>query len=150
MRKLADTTVGERVTRYDPLTGRAYLTDPAVWDAADPSTWVEMPWPLAGVEIVGPPPRRVELPQRWVERAEAEGWVELKGRKIVHRPGGPEHAPWAVTHTFVQADKIVIKTSPRTVYRVVESPDKWPVSKNERDEGFGGDVRWYFEAELDS
>ncbi len=149
MRKLADTSAGQRVTRYDPVTGNGYLTDPAVWDPADPATWVPVPWPLAGVELVEGPPKKHMLSMSWVGQAEQEGWVELEGRKVVHRPGGPEANPWQVTHTFLQASSITIHAVDGPVrYRVLENPDKWPDRKNENDEGFGGEVRWFYEVEL--
>ena len=34
-------------------------------------------------------------------------------------------------------------------YRVVNQPDKYPAEKNEFDEGFGGEVNWFFELELE-
>lgn len=150
-RKLADTSSGERVKRYDPFSGAAYLADPETWDVKDESTWVESPWPLAGVAFEGEAPDKDSISMAFVSKAQAEGWVSLEGERVVHRPGGPPEAPWRVTHSFVQADAIVFHLFDGDVrYRVVENPDKWPDEKNHRDEGFGGEVRWYYEIEREA
>jgi hypothetical protein len=144
IRKLADKSVGERVTRYDPETGASYLTDPETWDRADESTWVEQPWPLLGIQVDNAP-KTCEIPLKFLLRGRAEGWLTIEGEEVVHRPGGPPENPWAVTHTFVQGDVLVLHSVDGDVrYEIVDSPDKWPAEKNERDEGFGGEVRWYF------
>ncbi len=117
----------------------------------DPSTpgFEHEPWPLAGMEIEGKPPREAIIPTSWVEKRLAEGLVTLEGDRVVHRPGGPQESPWRVTHTFRHADTIVLHCASGDVrYRVVENPDKWPAEKNARDEGFGGDVRWFYRARL--
>lgn len=149
VRKLADKSSGVREKRFDPQTGDPYLVDPAEWDADDPSTHVAKPWPSLGVVVEGELPKKTALNTGFVNKAVSEGWAELEGRSIVHRPGGPPEDPWRVTHTFVQADAIVFHFADKDVkYNVVESPDKFPEEKNEFDEGFGGDVRWMFVLEL--
>ena len=143
LRKLADRSDGERVTRYDPVTGERYLADPD-----DPGT--PKPWPLAGVEFVGDPPKTAEVPTSWVARGAAEGWLELEGAEVVHRPGGPPDNPWTVTHTFVKLEAFTVKAIDGDVrYTVTQNPDKWPAEKNDRDEGFGGEVRWFYKVRLD-
>lgn len=151
IRKLADKSSGDRVRRFDPVTGNGYLTDPATWDLADRSTWLEVPWPLAGITVEGDAPKVTRVPASFVTKGMREGWLELEGYRVVHRPGGPPDDPWRVTHTFVQGDTLVLHTVDGDVrYRVVESPDKWPAEKNENDEGFGGEVRWFFDLKLEA
>lgn len=143
VRKLADYSDGERVTRWNPQTGEKYLADPS-----DPDT--PKPWPLLGIAIEGKPPTQIELTTSWVGRGAAEGWIELEGAEVVHRAGGPPENPWGVTHSFVHASAIVLKTVEGDVrYEVVDNPDKWPLRKNDRDEGFGGEVRWFYKVRLD-
>lgn len=149
VRKLADKSSGERVKRFDPVTGEAYLADPETWDADDPSTHVPTPWPSLGVVVEGELPQQTALNTGFVTKAVAEGWAELENRNIVHRPGGPAEDPWRVTHTFVQADSITFHLANGDVkYRVVQNPDKFPAEKNEFNEGFGGDVSWMYVLEL--
>lgn len=149
VRKLADKSSGQRVKRFDPITGDSYLADPDTWDADDKATHVSSPWPSLGVVVEGEIPQKTALNTGFVNKAVSEGWAELEGRKVVHRPGGPEEDPWRVTHTFVQADAIVFHLVDKDIkYNVLESPDKYPNIKNEFDEGFGGDVNWFFVVEL--
>ncbi len=142
VRKLADYSAGQRISRFDPATGEKFLADPAEPDVAKP-------WPLLGVTIEGKPPKEAELPLSWVQRGVSEGWISLEGSSHVHRPGGPAANPWAVTHTFVQADAIVLKCVEGDVrYEVLDSPDKWPAEKD-GDLGFGGEVRWFYRVRLE-
>lgn len=151
IRKLADRSVGERVKRFDPETGQGYLADPATWDRSDESTWVENPWPTLGIAIEGDAPKHAKIPTSFVDRGLAEGWLSAQSPTAVHRPGGPPEQPWRVTHTFLHAQKLTLHTVDGDVhYRVVDQPDKWPAEKNDRDEGFGGDVRWYYVVELEA
>lgn len=150
IRKLADTSSGERVKRYHPETGEAYLADPSSWRADDPSTHVASPWPFAGIRVEGDAPKASRIPTSFVDRGIAEGWLELEGSRVVHRPGGPPEQPWRVTHTFMHGDAIVLKTVDGDVrYAIVENPDKWPATKNDADEGFGGEVRWVYDVKLE-
>lgn len=150
VRKLADKSSGERIKRFNPETGEAYLADPATWDANDPSTHVATPWPSLGYVIEGELPNKTALNSGFVTKAVAEGFAELENRRVVHRPGGPEDDPWRVTHTFVQADAIILHLADGDVrYRVVENPDKYPDSKNDFDEGFGGEVKHFYLLELE-
>lgn len=149
VRKLADRSAGERVTRYDPETGQSYQADPEVWNRSDPETWIASPWPFAGLKIEEAP-KRCEIPTSFVERGLVEGWLSIKAPRMVHRPGGPPEQPWAVTHTFRHGETLVLHAVDGDVrYTVVENPDKWPASKNDRDEGFGGDVRWFYDVKLE-
>lgn len=143
IRKLADYSEGERITRFNPETGEKYLADPS-----DPDT--PKPWPLAGVQIKGKPPKELELPTSFVANGVAEGWIEIEDAEPVHRPGGVPENHWALTHTFVHGEAIVLKTLDGDVrYRVVDNPDKWPAEKNLRDEGFGGEVRHFYRLKLE-
>src|SRR3990167_10293322 len=149
VRKLADKSSGVREKRYDPVTGDSYLVEPENWDLYDKNTWVNTPWPSLGVVIEGELPKKSALNTGFVNKAVAEGWAELENRRIVHRPGGPEDDPWRVTHTFVQADSITFHFADGDVkYNVLESPDNYPEEKNDFDEGFGGNVNWFFVVEL--
>lgn len=127
VRKLADTSDGERVKRYDPETGQGYLADPATWRRDDPSTWESKPWPLAGVEIVGETPTNTLVSTSQVRQWVADGVAELEGERVVHRPSGPPHDLWGPpAHTFVHADVLVLKCDGGDVrYRVVHQPDKY-------------------------
>ena len=149
VRKLADKSEGVREKRYDPETGDSYLVDPAEWSLEDRETWVNTPWPSLGVVVEGELPQKTALNTGFVNKAVSEGWAELEGKNVVHRPGGPEDDPWRSTHTFVQADSITFKFADGDVkYNVTQNPDKWPDSKNEDDEGFGGEVNWFYVVEL--
>lgn len=118
VRKLADKSVGTRVSRFDPETGERILVNPET-NAAEP-------WPLAGVEIVDEAPRYTRVPVSWVAKGRAEGWITLEGEEVVHRPGGPVENLWGTTHTFVHADALVIHTVDGDVrYEVVHQPDKY-------------------------
>lgn len=113
-------------------------------------------WPLAGVVIEGQPPKACRVSQSFVMQAKAEGWVEVEGEEIVHRPGGPANNEWAVTHTFVHASVIVFKTTDGDIrYRVSHQPDKYVEGGSDRDEvtpeiyaAGATRVDWFFDLEL--
>lgn len=118
VRKLADTSEGTRVVRFDPVTGEKLLVNP--------DTNAVEPWPLAGVEIVGNVPTFTAVPTSWVGKAKAEGWLTLEGERVEHRPGGPADNVWGTTHTFIHADAIVIHTVGGDVrFKVAKNPDKF-------------------------
>ena len=106
---------------------------------------------FAGLQIEGEIAAQTLLPVSFVVRGQGEGWLELENPSMVFRPGGPREEPWRVTHTFTHADAVVLHTVAGDVrYRVLSNPDKWPESKNEQDEGFGGEVRWFYHLELEN
>lgn len=161
IRKLADTSVGDRVRAFlVPLNAlvvdeekQVALIYPEHLDRIlfNPETpdLEHEGWPLAGVEFAGDIPVRTSTSQNYLKQAEAEGWVTLYGKKVVHRPGGPQHDPWSTTHTFVQCERVVFHTVDGDItYRVVENPDKWPATHHMDDEnkkiGFGGEVNWNY------
>lgn len=126
VRKVADKSQGDRIKRFNPDTGEPYLLNPA--------TGQPEPWPCRGLEIVdeqgssASPPRTTRVPTKWVVRGVAEGWLELRGSNLVHRPGGPVEDPYRITHTFTHADQIVLITVPGEadiVYDVTHQPDKY-------------------------
>lgn len=118
--KLADTSSGRRHVKYDAETGAKKLVNP------DTPGDAHEPWPLAGVEIVGDPPDECEVSTGFIARGKAEGWIELEGENVMHRPGGPPSNLWAVTHTFVQAKAIVFHLAGGDVtYKVMHQPDKY-------------------------
>ena len=164
LRKLADRTSGERV-RLTRVPAGAFTIDETTGDAVfDPAAATSVlvnpatpgfdhePWPFAGIRLEGgDPPKTATVSTSFVQNARAEGWMTVEGEQVVHRPGGPPEQPWRVTHTFVHADALVLHTVDGDVrYTVTQQPDKWPAEKNDRDEGFGGDVRWFYELKLEA
>jgi len=84
------------------------------------------PWPLAGVRLEGELPDECGVSTRFVAAGRVEGWIDVEGEQVVHRPGGPPEEPWRVTHTFVQADVIIFRFLDGDVrYRVTHQPDKY-------------------------
>lgn len=117
IRKLANTSEGERVKGFHPFTGGATLINPVT---ANPE-----PWPLAGVTAVGEVPKLCKLPMKLVAQWENEGWAVTEGTRIVHAPGGPQEDPWRVTHTFVEMDALTLNFADGAVrYRVTHQPGK--------------------------
>lgn len=158
IRKLADKSEGERVVGYVARNfevdadGVAFFRpddlERILYNPATPGIEHE-PWPSAGVRVEDSP-RYARIPTSSVLNWKAEGWLELEGETMVHRSGGPVENPWLVTHSFVHATAIVLNTVDGPVrYRVVENPDKWPAEKD-GDTGFGGDVRWFYDCELEA
>ena len=118
IRKVADTSTGERVVRFDQLTGERLLVDPS--DGAVRS------WPLAGVRVEGEAPAETAVGTTYVAEAIREGWIVGEGERVVHRPGGPDGNRWKKTHTFVHYDALVLRTLDGDVrYRVTHQPDKY-------------------------
>lgn len=123
VRKLADTSVGERVVRYDPETGERRLVNPA--------TGRPEPWPLAGVRIEGDAPVSCKVPTSWVARGIAEGWLEGVNERPVVRPAGPTQNVWNSSHTgqphlFMHYDALILKCVDGDVrYEVTHQPDKY-------------------------
>lgn len=140
IRKLADRSEGERVPRWDPDTGEKSLINPA--------TELPEPWPLAGVRIEDPP-EETRVSTSFISSGKSQGWIELEGEDVAHRPGGPQEEPWRLTHTFIQADTVIFKTVDGDLrYEVVRNPDKWPEEKD-GDLGFGGEVDWTYHLRLE-
>lgn len=138
VRKLADKSVGSRVERFDPVTGEKFLVNP--------ETGLDEAWPLAGVAVEGDAPEVCELPTSWVALGVGEGWIVLEGERVQHQPGGPPGNPWKVTHTFVQADVIVLKCRDGDVrYVVSHQPDKY----DDPTEPSGQRVDWFYRVELE-
>lgn len=118
-RKHADKSEGRREVKYDPGTGERKLVNPDT-EGDDHDSW-----PLAGVTLDEALPT-AEISTNLVAQAVAEGWAELEGESVVHRPGGPPNKQWAVTHTFLQADAIVFHLMDGDVrYKVAHQPDKY-------------------------
>lgn len=143
IRKLADKSVPREV-RFDPRTGERFLIDPATGERS--------PRPFLGIEFVDDPPEATVVAQNFVRRGRDEGWIEILGEETVTRSSGPpsepvssEHPP----HVFLHAEAIVFKTVHGDIrYRVTRNPDKWPDEKD-GEHGFGGEVLWTFELQLD-
>ncbi len=118
IRKVADTSVGTRVTRYHPETGAKHLVDP--------EDGLAKPWPLAGIRFEGAPPAETTVGTKYVAEAIAEGWLVGVGERLVHRPGGPPSNVWRETYTFAHYDELVFRTLDGDVrYRVTHQPDKY-------------------------
>lgn len=118
IRKLADTSRGERITRFDPETGERRLVNPA--------TGQPEPWPLLGISIEGDVPEQTTVPTSFVENGRREGWIEVEGERAVVRPAGPPGQPYLKQHTFIHADAIVLRLIDGDLrYRVVHQPDKY-------------------------
>lgn len=146
VRKLADRSAGERVERYDPLTGDKILVNPANSDPDDIANLVHEPWPLAGVQIEGDAPKTCQVPTSFVNRGQAEGWLELENARPEHVAGGPADDPWRVTHTFVHADAVVLHCTDGDVrYRVTAQPGKYP----DPDEPSGSRIDWFYTLKLE-
>lgn len=127
IRKLADRESGERVVRFDPVTGEKKLVNPAT-----PGDEHE-PWPLAGVRFEGEAPDQVSVPMDWVQRAVAEGWAELVNQRAVVRPAGPTQdvlvsSHTGAPHTFIQADEVIFHMIDGDYrYKITRNPDKYAV-----------------------
>jgi hypothetical protein len=166
LRKLADKSEGSReqmvvvpagsfelqddgsVVITNVLAGEPRLVNP------DTPGYDHEAWPLAGVRIMGKPPSRAKLPHSWVQRGVGEGWLDLEGQSVVHRPGGPASDPWRVTHTFIHAEAIVFKTVDGDVrYVVEENPDKYESASSD-ETGEAGDpnaaIYWSYHVRLES
>jgi hypothetical protein len=121
----------QRIKRYDPETGHAYLTDPDTWDRNDPTTWQEKPWPLLGL-VLDNKPTSCLVPTSFVAKGIAGGWLELEAVSMVHRPGGPVDDKWRSTHTFTHAKTLTFHTlDGDVVYHIVHQPDKYAVTHRE-------------------
>jgi hypothetical protein len=138
IRKLADRSEGERVYRYNPDTGERSLVNP--------ETNLHEPWPFLGIQIEGDAPKKCMIPTSFAFKGQAEGWLTLEGLSMAHAPGGPPEDPWRVTHSFAQADKIILHTvDGDVVYNVVHNPDKYDDEK----EPSGKRVDWFYRVELE-
>lgn len=127
VRKLADTSEGERVVRFDQRTGEKILVNPA---NVDPDGQIggehHEPWPLLGLAIEGDAPRVCRVPTSFVVRGQGEGWLELENARMEFRPGGPPEDPYRVTHAFTHADALVLKCVDGDVrYSITHQPDKY-------------------------
>lgn len=146
--KIADKSSGTRVKRFNTDTGEPYLLNPLTGQAES--------WPFLGLEVVDStgaktdPPETTSVPTKWVVRGVAEGWLELLGTSLVHRPGGPPEDPFRITHTFTHADRLVMKTTegaPDIVYEVTRQPDKFVVAEREQDGYLKGATVEHIDAE---
>lgn len=152
VQKLADKSTGERVKRYDPITGEGYLLNPATNQAE--------PWPLAGVKVLDAP-STTRVPTSWVDRGVAEGWLEGVNARPVVRPAGARQDVWNSSqtgrpHLFIHYDEIIIKGVDGNVrYRVTHQPDKY-VADGDDDARVTPDiytagntrVDWFYDLEL--
>lgn len=155
IRKLADTSTGRRVVRYDPETGAKKLVNP------DTPGDEHEPWPLLGLRIEGDAPTRTRVSTRLVTRGIAESWLEGVNGQPVVRPAGPRQDVWNSTqtqtpHVFTHYDEIIFRTVDGDVrYRVTHQPDKYladgadddPVTPEDYAAGRTR-VDWFYDLEL--
>lgn len=112
----------------------------------DPDTGELGAWPFAGLQVEGDPPPRCTVPTSFVATGVGEGWIVLEGERVEHAPGGPPGDEWRVTHTFREADVVVLKTVDGDVrYRVVAQPGKY----TDKAEPGGARVDWFYRLELE-
>lgn len=156
IRKLADQDA-EREKVFHPITGQPILFEPDEATAALIATLRETvegievsPRPFEGVRVEGDPPQKTTMGERLVACGRAEGWIDVEGETIVYRTSGPPENPYGPPpHQFLHFDTIIIKTVDGDLrYKVLENPDKWPDTKD-GEAGFGGEVRWFYEVELE-
>lgn len=124
LRRLADKSVGRRISKFDPDTGEQKLVNP------DTPGEDHEPWPTLGITITNPdgPPRLTTISTDYANQLVAAGLIERKGEKAVTRPAGPYAAPWSVPpHVFIHCDFIVFNDFERgkVHYKVVRQPDKF-------------------------
>lgn len=127
VRKLADKSGEERLVRFHPVTGDKYLVTPA--QLQEPDFDYEAirnePWPFAGLKVEELP-KACLVSTGFVTLGVEEGWLEIEDEQVVHRPGGPPHDLWRITHTFKQGSHLVLHTVDGDVrYRIVYQPDKY-------------------------
>lgn len=118
VRHLADKSKGNRTTIYDPHQGRTCLVNP--------ETGKMEPWPSLGWVIQSKAHKFTNIPMKTALQWKDEGFAVLKNERIVHAPGGTVKEPWKVTHTFVNADAIVLRCTDGIVtYKVIHQPGKY-------------------------
>lgn len=140
IRKLADKSSGTRIKQYHPYSGQSILVNPET-----PGNEHE-PWPFLGIKIEGELPEETAVSTTFVDRGIAEGWLKLENPRIVHEAGGPSNNPWTVTHTFKQADAVVLDTVDGEIRYVVRTqPGKW----DDANEPSGKRVDWFYGLELE-
>lgn len=102
------------------------------------------PWPAAGLEIIGDPPKHVGFSTAFVRRNVALGFIRTEGSRIVERPSRPEPGvkggSTVVTdahrlpapdmpnpHVFEHLGRIILITlnHGEVVYSVDRQPDKY-------------------------
>lgn len=128
VRKLAGDDGQPRVKGVDETGAPTFL---------DPYTGRANPKPLAGVRIgsIDDPstaPAVTGISSAMIDQGQREGWLTLVDPTPVTFPGGTKDRPWAVTHTFVQASKVIFHTVDGDVtYRVSRNPGKYTANGDE-------------------
>lgn len=145
IRMLADKSQGERVARFNEISGERYLLNP--------ETGQPEPWPLLGLEVRGEgAPRFWKVPTSFVTRGQAEGFITVHNPQMAFRPGGPAHDPWRVTHTFQHIDGLTLHTLQGDieyeVYGKRGNPDKYMPEGDPAEIKHCGDpdgeVEWFY------
>ena len=90
-------------------------------------------WPLAGIKVLPETPDKFNVSTRYVDAAEAEGWMKRVNPRGVVRPAGPRQDVLSSSysgqpHTFIHCDEIIFKTVDGDIrFLVVHQPDKYAV-----------------------
>lgn len=162
IRKVADRSSGERlrVPVLSPVTlqdGTVVQVETGQVKLVNPDTPGDAhePWPLLGVELIAPP-HLCSVSTRLVDRAMAEGWIELVGAQAVRRPAGSAAEPASTVHSFTHADRLVFHTIDGDfIYDVVHQPDKYAAGGDDdtpvTDEAYAAGatrVDWFYGLQL--
>lgn len=117
LRKVADTSKGERVVRFDVETGERKLVNPATEGNE------HEPWPLASVELVGDAPAKHNFADSFVARAMQDGYLELANpRAEATEVDGVSYERSPV----MTGDEIVLHLANGDVrYKVLEPPGRY-------------------------
>lgn len=140
IRRLADKSVGQRISRRNALTGKQELFNPETGRAEG--------WPFLGIQLghipvgksvasapVWEPPKVTGVSQKEVLKGINEGYITLENQSAITCPSGPPGDPWggnAPNHEMVQATHIVFKCvseqdhrSYEVRYEVTRAPGKY-------------------------
>jgi hypothetical protein len=121
VRRLADKSKGTRIKLTDPHSGETHLMNPA-------NSKVES-WPDMGWIIESDAHKFTNIPVKTVREWVKKGFAVLKGERLIHAPGGSVEDPWKATHTFVNADAIVLKcVDGEVTYKVIHQPGKYDLN----------------------
>jgi hypothetical protein len=129
---LADKS-GERITKFDPVTGEKRLVNPAT-----PGDEHE-PWPAAGLQFMDGAPEEMILPTKYVDKLVSAGWAKRHNERPVVRPAGPNQGTFNSSyngqpHVFIHCDKISIYCVDADYqYEVTRQPDKYVDNDNPAD-----------------
>lgn len=152
LRKVADRSSGQRLVRYDEVTGEKYLLNP--------KTGSKESWPLAGIEFEGSIPKITGISVAKLSEGMKEGWIEAVNYRVVNCLGGSVNNPLEARkmHNFPQADFLIFKCiSGNVKYKVIKQPGKYYANgdlatvdtvQRYKTDNPGSQINWYFELQL--